>query len=246
MNVGLEIQSSLSHFIEFFKLKIPTSELEEFEKKESKRKSLNRVNPDCILLIANFLNVFDQLALISTCNEFYKHLGTVRLRVVDWYYPMNVMPKDPLYQWKQLCVDWIVNIREANDIVDNDFEEIVEIEKSIKFYKEELSEISKIPQYVTSSHIINIVGVVGFQFDQNEQACNVCVNLEYIYKCQLITETKKWNDRWMTVCAETVHIYNLVCWMISDTGLLMDIPLRDNDLIYGTYLTDIWDEEEYY
>lgn len=217
MDVHKEVHSSLAHFAKFFNLEISPKQLVKFYEADHKRKSLSKIGTDCILLISEFLPPFDQLSLISICKELYKHIDTIRLRIVSWQYPTNILPKDPVLQWKQLCMDWLMFERDRNYELNTDFKNITTAETPLRYCQQELKKLS-----------------IG-SYDPLPQTI-IAINT---YKCQIICETRELNKVWNDASYDSVSYYALYSWMILDTGLLIDLPEIDERLYGGMSKEDL-------
>jgi hypothetical protein len=211
MDVNREIRCSLSHFMQFLQLDVSEEQLEQFYDDDIKRKSLSKIGYDCILASSEYLSLFQKLLFARTCKEFYKNIDVIRMQIVAWYYPMNLLPKNPVLQWKQLCADWVLYKREQCNELNIDFKNIMAIEKPLKYCQQELKNIDT--EYCITPLPQTIISVKT-------------------YKCQIMSELKELDNVWDMASECIYQYYEFFHWMISDTGLLLDIPQID-DLLYG-------------
>jgi hypothetical protein len=211
MNVHLEFDASLAHFISFFGLNFSPEKLDEFRQIDNRRKSILLLDDDTICAVEEFLTINEVLTLAYTNKYFYSRISEARVMITNWYYPMNILPKEPNLMWKQLCVDWYVNQMNNCHNLRNSINKIKKAEKPLKYCMAELKMHSQpaldpLPQTFYSIRS---------------------------YRCQIKSEKKSLDDAWKSVSDEVIEFEPLIRWMYTDTGFISDIPEIDNRLYGG-------------
>jgi len=209
MNMNREIKSSLLHFVKHFELDIPVRDLRKFMHLDSARKSLNLINHDNIGMIEDFLLIPDVLSLVAVSKEIYSRIDEVRLKIVNWYYPMNTLAKEPTYQWRQLCIDWYTDCVD-HDTVSFDVGNIKKAEKTLMYCQKELA-IHGRPAWDPLPQTLRAVRS---------------------YKAQIICETKILDDVWESISDKTRGILDDASWLYP-SGFLSDIEPVNHELYGG-------------
>ena len=221
MSFNREIKCSLNHFIQHFNLNISYEDFDDFILKDQKRKSLDIVPHDAIDLIEDYLLIPDVLALVVVSSVLYNRIDQVRMKIVQWAYPMNILPKEPLYQWKHFGIDKFEHMMEDEEI-HSEVLEITKVEKTIKYCTTELEKLEQ-PAFNPLPQTIR-----GIQ----------------IYKAQLRYEKNDLNDLWSKLSTKTREFLDAMKWLYHP-GFITDMKEVDQDL-YGGISKKELDEQSHY
>lgn len=217
MNVQKEITSSICHFIKYFKISVEKNDLSKFYDSINKKRSISRIPLDVIYYIEDFLLIPDVINLVVTCREMYSRIDEVRLKIVSWNYSMHTLPRDPTYQWKNLCLDWLNYEVGKNWILKRDLDKIKKIEATILYCQKELD---KIYSYMSYDPL-----------PQTSRSIRT-------YKSQIICEKKLLDHTWKTIEPNSRYVLDKAMWIVP-SGFISDLPDIDEGLYGGMTKTEL-------